>query len=121
MQVLALSQTHLYKGIFLWGDMATVYHLKSTLAPSHPSQPPQCDPPWTNAGMGSNLTVSGTIECDAYITVWYCWSCARCEGSYPCSQRFATNTITVCKRELSLSSTPHLPRKVENTMFAKIC
>ena len=25
------------------------------------------DLPWTNAGMGSNLTVSGTVECDVSI------------------------------------------------------
>ena len=33
--------------------------------------------------------------------------CARCEGSYPCSQKFSMNTMTLCERELSLSSTPH--------------
>ena len=26
-----------------------------------------CPLPWTNAGMGSDLTVSGTVECDASI------------------------------------------------------
>ena len=55
--------------------------------------------------MGFNLTVNGTIECDASITVWYCWSCARCEGSNPCSRQFATNTITLCERKWSLSRT----------------
>ena len=68
------------------------------------------DSPWTNAGMGSNLTVSETVECDAFImdghiTVWCCWSCARCEESYPCSQKFTMNIMTWCERELSLSST----------------
>ena len=56
--------------------------------PHHPSEAihkaPLEDPPWTNAGMGFNLTISGTVECGESITVGYCWSCARCEGSNPC-------------------------------------
>ena len=111
------------KVIFSWGDKATMWHLKSALPPFHPSQTPHCHPTWTNTGMGSNLTANGTIECDVSITVWCCWGCARCKGSYPCSQKFAMNTWTLCERELALSSTPHThtPRKVENTMFAKTC
>ena len=55
----------------------------------------------------------------AYITVWYCWSCARCEGSYPCSQKFATNTMTLCERVLSLCSTH--PQEGREHHAAKTC
>ena len=42
----------------------------------------------------SNLTVGGTAECDASITLWYCWNCASYEGFNLCSSMFATNTRT---------------------------
>ena len=82
--------------------------------PSHPSQPPHWDPPWTNAGMGFNLTMNVTVECDNSITVWYCWNCATCEGSNPCSRKFAMNTRTLCERTLSLSTTTP-PKKCKNS------
>ena len=82
------------------------------------------DLPWTNAGMGSNLTVSETVECDASImdghTLWCCWSCARCEESYPCSQMLATKHNDVV--QVGTSPLQHMPlRRVENTMYVKTC
>ena len=74
----------IYQDTLGWhGSKETV--LKCLTIPLKPFQTPQSDPLWTNTGMGSNLPVNGTVECDAYLTVGYCCSCARSEGSYPCS------------------------------------
>ena len=77
-----------------WGGGAA-REVKGTLPSLHIHySPPIQIPPGTNAGMCSNFTVSGIAECDNSVAVWYCWNCARYEGSNPCSRKLAMNTRT---------------------------
>ena len=90
--------------------------------PCHPFNAilsPKGDLPWTNAGMRSNLPVNGTIECDASITVWCCWSCARCEESLYLRVCYGHNDSVQEETSPFQHATP--TRKVENTMSVKTC
>ena len=63
---LHLSTSMKYLTLGWQGSKETI--MKCLAIPSIPfHNPPQCDPPWTNAGMGCNLTVSGIVECDKSI------------------------------------------------------